>query len=341
MKSFLFAVGLLLACGYAEAGSPPDIFYNDFEFADMRFCTRQSDGLCINQVGQNGNITLPAGEQAAPPTNGGVGHGTLGSGVLSGMTENIQSVSFVNDPTNCHSGSWCMRVDLGAGVPGGAEYTMNTGYWRNAGGGQSAQGCSGFTPPAGCFTNNYFFHWWQKWAPNFGMTPLNSFGCQGKLLYVQSDPGGHSGPGGTQPPQNYYGILVFRFDTGNPQLAHLTWQVNEGNQGQTTLNFTTGVWHEFEVQVDIGNNHTNVWVDGVQFVNAATAFVQGYGVDINRWGMYINKNFQADGVTPADQCVVSQATTFWVDDIGVGTQRIGGTGSSITPPGTPANLTVN
>src|SRR5262249_46056631 len=67
------------------------------------------------------------------------------------------------------------------------------------------------------------------------------------------------------------------------------------------------------------------------------------GVDNNEWGMYINHNFAGDGSPsnpPLDHCVTQQATQFWIDDLGVGTQPMRTGATPVQPPTTPKTPTL-
>jgi hypothetical protein len=320
----LAVVGALaLIASPSWAGPPPDVYYNTFEFPDMR---------SINGVGMT---VLQTGESPAP-ANGGICLGSLGSGVCTGFTFNpFPGMTIVNDPTNCHGGSWCARADLIQGDQVGAEFMLESGYTP----GFVPQGCTlnGNVYPNSCVTYHMFFHWWIRWAPNFTLSPLNANGCQGKLIYVSSTAGSQFGI--TQNPVlGGIGIVVFRSSV--PQSTLFQWESSHsGNIGSLGWTFGDGLWHEFEVETDQTNQVVNVWMDGSQFVNFSNAgLVSQAGVDTNRWGMYINHNNDPVTGAPLDHCVAQQATSFWIDDLAVSTQRIGG---AATPPGTPANLTIS
>lgn len=127
----------------SSAFAAPDITYNSFEFPDMR--NVDLTGMLVMQ---------PGGQPNQPP---GVCLGTLGSGVCTGFVYNHDParVQIVNDPANCHSGSWCARVDLPAGALGNAEM-LESGYTP----GYIGQGCSG----SSCYTYHAFYRYWIKWA---------------------------------------------------------------------------------------------------------------------------------------------------------------------------------
>jgi hypothetical protein len=339
-------LALLLVPGLAIAQSAPDVYFNSFEFPDMRFCNLDitGDGTCFNQNGQAGIVFAPNSELPAVPANGGVCGGSAGTGVCTGINEFFEGRrsnglpttngqgrgSIVNDPANCRNGSqWCVRFDLGTGTQG-TEFTVNTGYKP----GSVPQACSGNQyPNTPCFSYRLFYRWYVKWATNFGLTPLNSFGCQGKYLYVTAQAAVDYYNAHPPIPGGGLGILVFRANTGNPQRLSMNWEALDGNySASSSPNFADGLWHEFEIETDQNAQRMRAWLDGTLVIDHAAPFVTGAGTTLNRWGMYINKNSDASG--PRDQCVTSGATSFWVDDLAVSTQRIGGGAT----PNAPTNL---
>src|SRR5262249_35211824 len=147
--------------------------------------------------------------------------------------------------------------------------------------------------------------------------------------YILNNPPANVNQGG-------WGILSFAH-VGSDTSSLLQWYGNvaEGNVGGVTVHWQDGQWHEFETEVDAVNLHVNAWMDGNLYVNTQYATGHGpvpnAGIDNNEWGMYINHNNAGDG-TPQDHCVTTQgATSFWIDDLAVSTQRIG-TGGTPPPP---------
>lgn len=317
------------------AQSPPDIYFNNFEFPDMRVLPSFEQPMTIINPGE-----------MSTPANGGVCLGTPGSGVCTGFTYvngrlDVGSRSIVNDPANCR-GNWCFRADLPAGGVG-PEFSFRTGRAP----GNVAQGCTTNvnTYPASCISYNLFFRFWMKWATNFTLAPdesLNSNSCQGKLIYIQSVAGTQWAL--TQPAPNPGGLGVIGYyagDSVSPFITQATlyWFGSAANFGFFNQSWQDGQWHEFEVQTDTPNNWIRLWRDGVLMIDQAnngSGFVRNAGIDNNEWGMYINRN----GFN-FDNCKTLAATSFWMDDLAVSTQRIGGGGGTPpTPPPPPTNLIV-
>ncbi len=322
--AILLTLGLVTS---AVAQTPPDIYYNTFEFSDMR---------SINPAGMTRLIN---GEQASPPANGGVCFGGIGSGVCTGLTCNEDNASVdctvdtahlrrVNDPANCHNGSqWCIRADLPGGSLG-TNLTYQSGYTA----GSIPQGCSTNGPTANCFTRHWFYRYWIKWAANFQLVQANPpNACQGKLLYMTS--------GNTSPLE--VNIIYFQVLAGQtPNTLLLSIGTDFGNSN-AFLALADNNWHSIEVEFFVGH-YLSLWYDDVLEVNQFpnTQAQPQSAVDINRWGMYINQNWLNNvvGGTPLDQCRVVNTTSFWIDDLAVSTQRIGGSGAPPTAPNAPTNL---
>src|SRR5262245_27321983 len=191
IPALIFLSLVLLAAAPAQAQAPPDIYFNNFEFPDMRIYPPSYPNAIPMTV-------LLPGEQANPPANGGVCHGVVGSGVCTGFNQTGDSghVFIVNEPQNCRNGSqWCMRASYNAGEFGSSAL-LHSGYWQNAQGNGVPQGCStegagspaDYTSgsPGNCFTRNQFYRYFIKWQTNFTMQRAPVGGCQGKLLYVQA-----------------------------------------------------------------------------------------------------------------------------------------------------------
>lgn len=347
----LLTLALLIGLvGVAQAQAPADIYYNDFEFPDMRF---------IPAVPTGDTVILP-GEMPNQPT----GICRFGSGVCTGFYGHAGGSSsylqFVNDPANCHSGNWCMRANLPAGVELGTAANIESGYST----GNIAQGCSTNSGPfSNCATRRWFFRWFMKWATNFRIiTAPGRLTCQGKIFYARDF--SYTGPNGTPPFDALTYVIVFRpaVQTAPGSDALLlthggTTLAPEFPNGQPELFLPTihadGFWHEFEVEIDTSsvavptpsvwndpsrNNALRVWIDG-QPVFEKTDFqvAHPFTPDNNHWGMYINNNPKPNPAE-ADVCSVVSNTSFWIDDLAVSTQRIGGSGSPPPPPNAPTNL---
>jgi hypothetical protein len=78
-----------------------------------------------------------------------------------------------------------------------------------------------------------------------------------------------------------------------------------------------GLWHSYEVELDIPNQHTRMWVDGVQRLDTSSPFIpSNMQVDDTKFGMYWNDAGNGGSLVPT-------AETFWVDDCAQSSHRIG------------------
>ena len=94
-----------------------------------------------------------------------------------------------------------------------------------------------------------------------------------------------------------------------------------------------GNWHSLEMELNVPNNAApgivvdsvvNVWWDDVLRVSDTGQTKVGVPINRNMWGMYFDP--RGNG-----QCRVVNTTNFWIDDLAVSTQRIGGPGGGTTP----------
>jgi hypothetical protein len=268
------------------------------------------------------NIMQPGEMPNQPP---GYCQGTLGSGICTGMNYQYGAAFIVNDPGNCHSGSWCIRADLTAGAVIPNTTNFDIGY----SGGNRALGCntvySGAGDPAQCAANRHFFyHWWQKWSPNFILNPAGTVAvCQGKIQYFR----GYN---------TSINTLDLRFRTyGGSNTYSLTFEDGYIPDSQQFSFTADGQWHEFEVEYDVPHQNVNAWMDGIQVVsNLHTQLDPNTIIGNNKPGMYINNN------PGSDACSSANNSSFWVDDIAVSTQRIGGGAAAPKVPGPPSGITL-
>jgi hypothetical protein len=321
MRIFLALLLVLIFAAPAVAQSPPDIYYNSFEFPDMR-----------TDYGTVGTVIMQSGEQIPPPTNGGFCRGP-GTGVCTGFyDEPTQTASrVVNDPANCRNGSqWCARNDMSAGsFPGSTHFT--SGYST----GNITQGCTG--THTGCVSTsntratNLWYSVWFKFASNFQMRPgnPNNAACQGKFFYLRDF-------SLTGPDTN---IIGYQIGPTSGQTITLYFSAActgcVGNVG--FFNFTPdGAWHQLEVHYHPLGNLAEYWWDGSLKYSGAIGPMpnMAQSVDFNTWGLYINQN---QGVNE-DRCQAVTTSSFWVDDLAVSTQRIGGGGSPALTPSAPTGV---
>jgi hypothetical protein len=260
-----------------------------------------------------------------------------GSGVCTGFYWDPNSnLHFVNDPANCHAGSWCARAQLSSGIALSSTQDWEAGYTP----GNIAQGCSTSSGPnSNCLARHWFFRFWIKFDSNFRfITAPGRTTCQGKIFYARDF--------GTFPPDgggNTNGstvIIVFRpvVQTA-PGSSAMTLNLENTLNPVPTSSFqiqADGLWHEVELEINSnpGQGLIRLWWDAATNPNPMLSFNTDFRhpmtVDNNHWGLYVNNNVGADA------CAVVNNTSFWIDDLAVSTQRIGG--GAVSPPLTPSNL---
>jgi hypothetical protein len=315
MRRMAFPVWILsvalLVLGFvsiAAAQAPPDIYYNDLEFADM-----QSTNL-------GGTPKLAAGEMANQPA--GKVEFTNGSGLGTGFLRYLSPLALVTDPGNCHSGTKCLRADIGAGQSSstGLDPNVETGYLN--GKYPTGFGCASY---GGNCIQNYFVRVWMRYASNFVFNPLPpDTSCQGKMMYLRNT----GWPTGAN--------TIFLVYTASAGALNVGWEnQNPGTDVRSgTFPFPIdNAWHELEVQADIANSRARIWLDGnlkIDFAAPMSALVPS--IDYVTFGMYVN-NLGNGG------CISPNSTKFWVDDMAISTTRIGGGGGATTPPA-PSGLKV-
>jgi hypothetical protein len=320
------AVVLILLLGgptVVAAQAPPDIYFNSFEFPDMR----------VIRNGGGHTVMLP-GEMSPMPSNGGVGKGVSGSGVLTDMNYAQSRLQPVNDPAHCRNGSqWCMRASYSASTQG-SDDTFYSGYYGTPPTDPDtfiAQGCRVGGPPAVCNTFHYFFRMFIKWDTNFQLAVIPpDTACLGKLIYMRNN----------RFPANIGGTVILKYSAGAGG-QNLFLQIENDNPtapggsqnvGGFSVFIGDGSWHEVEVELDEPNNHVRVWWDNVVRIDADATLMQNLNIDTNEWGMYMNN--LGNGA-----CRVVNTASFWVDDVSTSSQRIGGGGQTPpSPPLTPSNL---
>ena len=337
VKSLTLTLLLLLPVAPAFAQAPPDIYFNNFEFPDMRTCTPGSpdDGTCINSQGTIGTIPMANGENPNPPANGGFCLGTAGSGVCTGADGFTSArtgglFNIVNDPANCHSGSWCGRGDWPAGSMPPSDQIRQSGRLVNG----APQGCTAFNGSV-CVSHALYYMTWLKFASNFALVPGDPSviqQCAGKLLYIRSFTD-HGGTGSTA-------IIRYQTNAGAPpfQIGYEYFPLNNPANGVSANVFTftpDNIWHSFEAHIDANTGRYQMWFDGTLMWDVTAPNESPLtAIDNNTWGVYVNQN------VGADQCTVVNTTQFWVDDVAVSTQRIGAAGTPPPPPADPNTLTV-
>lgn len=304
LKRILFLMSLvfpMILVQAALAGGPPDIVYNSFEYADMR--SGSSIGMTV----------LPPGEQPDAPA--GICHGTVGSGVCTGFTD-TPGLNFVNDPAQCHGGNWCARADFAAGSMGQSPF-LQSGYWP----GFIQQACSTNGTNATCATRHWFFRYYIKWAANFSLIPFApDTVCQGKMMYVRGTMAGST---------FHLGFAMNGGNTINLRPIYYKGGVDYPNLPGFDVR-ADGQWHALEVEVDTPGNRIRIWWDDVLKTDVYTPdygyrIDANFAVDVNTWGMYMNN-------LGYGACRAVNTTSFWIDDIAVSSQRIGGGGSSTFVP---------
>src|SRR5262249_50030940 len=96
----IFFLALVAALPTVASAGSPDIYYNNFEFPDMRTIGPEA--------------VMKPGEMSPMPANGGICQGDTNSGICTGLTGiEIPQCSVVNEPGNC-IGNWCGRCSLSA-----------------------------------------------------------------------------------------------------------------------------------------------------------------------------------------------------------------------------------
>jgi hypothetical protein len=320
-------VPVLLVLGLASVASaqaPANIYYNSFEYPDMRVAIPGP-----GDVPDSHPMTiLPPGEMPNQPA----GICVKGSGVCTSFNQGGRGyLNFVNDPANCHNGSnWCMRANLPSGVALNPGASVESGYGTDGVNPNIAQGCSTSSGPNSvCATRHWYFRYFIKWAPNFAIiTAPGRTTCQGKIFYLRDWSGTTF-------------IIVYRPVQQSAPGSNAMWLSLEDTSDASAnrSNFmqirADGNWHEFEMEVDAPNNHIRMWWDGNVVLDQAAGIKQPMSPENNHWGMYINNN------AGADACAVVNNTSFWIDDLAVSTTRIGGGAvAPPTPPNPPSGLSL-
>jgi hypothetical protein len=315
----------------ASAQAPANIYYNSFEFLDMR----QWAFDAATQTGApTGMYLMTPGEQPSGPSGQCLGaNGRVCTGFYT--QENSFTNQVVNDPANCHNSSgWCMRFNIPAGTPVGSGYHLWSGYTP----GNIPQGCAG-PNNANCIAaagqSNLYYRYFIKFALDFRLfaDPSGNGACQGKLFYMRDNRG--NGTGDTS-------IVRFRTNTSNNQLL-IDWEFSTSTGTCCPQTFTItpdNAWHSLEMHWNTVTHQVELWWDDQIKVSATTPTdtKNPIFIDANAWGLYINNNADV-GATKGDRCTAPNSTQFWIDDLAVSTTRIGG-GAVITPPPAPSGLKV-
>ncbi len=267
----------------------PDVYYNSFEFPDMRSpFTLLSGGVWM---GNPGLVTMAPGEEPGQP-----------AGVKTGANyggNQTNSPVYVNDASVCHGGSWCVRYDAVANENGTIMYA----------------------PPDGSLINpssHLFFRGFYKFQTGFTF----SFG---KLIYMRDlNPGANTiilvpGCPGGGPSCSTPRLFV---DVITPAVNY------ECNVVPACTITGDGVWHSIEIEENSNGGASDaatlrLWLDRTLVTEycptcAAHATIsepyqpaQGF-----LFGTYVN------GVANGGPCC-NPTQSYWLDDLAVSTQRIG------------------
>jgi hypothetical protein len=287
----------------AIAQSAPDVYYNTFEYADMR----STFSWVPNYWAGSGPVALGAGELSGQVSGVYTGSANLGDNNTATMPV------YVNDPSVCR-GNWCLRYDETTSTGGGGPL-----YYLTLGNRLPNQ-----------TTSHLFYRQSLKFPAGYQF-------IFGKINYVRDF---DAGAVTVIVVKNCSGVC--RASTGlnievtNPSANYSC------NKGPCTLT-DDNTWHSYEVEIDPNGGGANaatlrMWIDDnlvLEYCSSCTSHATIAGA-VNPGGIGFGQYDNPPGNGGGSP---SQNQHFWIDDLAVSRQRIGaGTSSAVSPPASPTNL---
>lgn len=316
LTSLLVLLALLSTVGGAEAGAPADIYYNPLDFSDMH--TFDLSGMnCLLQAELPGN---PGGKCTDPQ-----GHSSIFTDIYKANGDFIGNPGagnpsqYIVQNSNCRGGAGsCYQASVRTSDVNGGDYSI----FAIAKGGNT----SVTTPPTNIYSRGF-------WKFPVGYT-LPDICVGGKFMYFRDNinQGTFQNTSFVGPinPQNLAAQGGFKIELQTADNGQPATNYQSCLPGRNCILPIDGQYHSLEVHVNVPGHLFEMWIDDVQHMSVTVnTFNPIDNYNEFSWGHF---NAQQDPQQPGfGHCAPSQNENFWVDDVALSTQRIGGAGTTTTP----------